>query len=271
MCTAITTDVSVGTALNIPLWTLCIFSALISLTAGVSRLNYPDMDEGSKNGKLGGHSLLMEFLICVILGYITTTSIYYETTVMPIQECLDENNRRHRKRSGERVTKSQMKLSRRTEQKHIALEGKPLEEGSMPSSVVMTMEAGQMSGLLLVSANRQTGGTIVTRGHVFWRGCPVRKTGPSMVWHWPRLPVFPGLPFYPSPSIAGNRHSEASGPFIQWGLNIFFFFFKSVNVCQSHTTKITHCFYFLTWQALIHGHELTEWDWNLRKTNYSGI
>lgn len=175
MCPAITTDVSVGTALNIPWWTLCIFSALISLTAGVSRLNYPDMDKGSKNGKLGGHSLLKEFLICVILGYITKTFIYYETTEIPLQECLFENNRRHRKRCGERVTKSQMMLSRRTEWKHIALEGKPLEEGSMPSSVVMTLEAGQMSGLLLVSANRQTGGTTVTRGHVFWRGYPVRK------------------------------------------------------------------------------------------------
>lgn len=59
MCSAITTDVSVGTALNIPWWTLCISSALISLTAGVSRLNYPDMDKGSKNGKLGGRSLLI--------------------------------------------------------------------------------------------------------------------------------------------------------------------------------------------------------------------
>lgn len=45
----------------------------------------------------------------------------------------------------------------------------------MPPSVVMNLDAGQMSGLLLVSANRQTGGTIVTRGHVFWRGCPVGK------------------------------------------------------------------------------------------------
>lgn len=39
----------------------------------------------------------------------------------------------------------------------------------------MSLDAGQMPGLLLVSANRQTGGTIVTRAHVFWRGCPVGK------------------------------------------------------------------------------------------------
>lgn len=78
-------------------------------------------------------------------------------------------------RREERLTKSQIKLRRRKKQKHTALEGKPLEEGSMPSSVVMSLDAGQMSGLLLVSANRQTGGTTVTRGHVFWRGCPMGK------------------------------------------------------------------------------------------------
>lgn len=83
--------------------------------------------------------------------------------------------KRHGKRREERATRSQIKLSRSREQKHTALEGKPLEEGSMPSSVVMSLDAGQMSGLLLVSANRQTDGTIVTRGHVFWRGCPMGK------------------------------------------------------------------------------------------------
>lgn len=36
---------------------------------------------------------------------------------------------------------------------HTILEGKPLEEGSMPSSVVMSLEAGQVSGLLPMSAN----------------------------------------------------------------------------------------------------------------------
>lgn len=38
------------------------------------------------------------------------------------------------------------------------------EEGSMPSSAVMSWDAGQISGLLLVSANRWTA---VTRGHIF--------------------------------------------------------------------------------------------------------
>lgn len=35
---------------------------------------------------------------------------------------------------------------------HKTLEGKPQEEGSMPSSVVMSLEAGQVSGLLPMSA-----------------------------------------------------------------------------------------------------------------------
>lgn len=65
------------------------------------------------------------------------------------------------------MTRSQIKLGSSGEQEHTALEGKPPEEGSMPPSVVMSLDAGQMSGLLLVSANRQTGGTIVRRGHVF--------------------------------------------------------------------------------------------------------
>lgn len=59
----------------------------------------------------------------------------------------------------------------------------------MPQNVVMSLDAGQMSGLLLVSANRQMGGTIVTRGHIFWRGCPVGKTGPRKAW-----PRHAGLP-----------------------------------------------------------------------------
>lgn len=44
--------------------------------------------------------------------------------------------------------------------------GQPPEEGSMPSSVVMGWDAGQRSGLLLVSANRRTA---VTGGgaHIF--------------------------------------------------------------------------------------------------------
>lgn len=80
--------------------------------------------------------------------------------------------------------RSQIKLSKSREQKHTALEGKPLEEGSMPSSVVMSLDAGQMSGLLLVSANRQTGETIVTRDTYFGDSAQWEKTGPSMLWHW---------------------------------------------------------------------------------------
>lgn len=53
----------------------------------------------------------------------------------------------------------------------------------MPPSVGMNLDAGQMSGLLLVSANRQMGGTIVTRGHVFGEDAQWGKTGPSMAWH----------------------------------------------------------------------------------------
>lgn len=37
------------------------------------------------------------------------------------------------------------------EQKHATLEGKPTEEGSMVASGVMTLDVGQMTGLLLVS------------------------------------------------------------------------------------------------------------------------
>lgn len=57
MYSATITDASVGTALNIPWWTLRIFCELISLTAGVSWLNYPDINKETKNGKLGGYSL----------------------------------------------------------------------------------------------------------------------------------------------------------------------------------------------------------------------
>lgn len=58
----------------------------------------------------------------------------------------------------------------------------------MPPSVVMSLDVGQMSGLLLVSANRQTGRTIVTRGHAFGK-----KLGPA--WHGAGqdMPVFPSL------------------------------------------------------------------------------
>lgn len=108
----------------------------------------------------------------------------------------------------ERETRSQIKLCRSREQKHTALEGKPLEEGSMPSSVVMSLDAGQMSGLLLVSANRQTGGTIVTRGHVFWRLCPMGKNWAQHAFGISQdMPVFPGLSFYPSVTVVGYRCS----------------------------------------------------------------
>lgn len=56
--------------------------------------------------------------------------------------------------------------------------GEPPEEGSMPSSVVMSWDAGQISGLLLVSANRRTA---VAGGHIFSkRRSAWRKNGPSM-------------------------------------------------------------------------------------------
>ena len=51
----------------------------------------------------------------------------------------------------------------------MAPEGKPQEEGSMPPSVVMSLDTGQMSGLSHVSASRQTGGTMLTRvTHIGW-------------------------------------------------------------------------------------------------------
>ncbi|MEQ2234915.1 hypothetical protein ILYODFUR_036306 [Ilyodon furcidens] len=47
-----------------------------------------------------------------------------------------------------------------------------------------------MSGLLLVSAKMQTGGTIVTRGDIFWTGRPVGKNCPEgstmTCWSSPR-------------------------------------------------------------------------------------
>lgn len=111
-------------------------------------------------------------------------------------------------------TRSQIKLSRSREQEHTALEGKPLEEGSMPSSVVMSLDAGQMSGLLLVSANRQTGGTIVTRGHVFWRRCPMgKKLGPACFGIGQGMPVFPSLSFYPTLSVVGYRDTGVENRF----------------------------------------------------------
>lgn len=76
--------------------------------------------------------------------------------------------------------------------------GKPLEEGSMPPSVVMSLDRGQMSGLLLVSANRQTGGTIVTRGHTYLRGCLMGKTGLRKAW-----PRHAGLPLSVFVSLVG--------------------------------------------------------------------
>lgn len=62
---ATTTDVSVGTALNIPWWKLCIFSALISLTADMSWLNYSDINKQNKNGRLDRYSVLILFLTSV--------------------------------------------------------------------------------------------------------------------------------------------------------------------------------------------------------------
>lgn len=175
MYSATTTDVSVGTVLNIPWWTLCIFSALISLTAGVSRLNYPDINKEQEWETGWILAVIMILNLCYIRLHNNTFHLLMGPPYCPCSVAVWKQCKRHGKRREEWATRIQIKLSRSSEQKHTALEGKPLEEGSMPSSVVMSLDAGQMSGLLLVSANRQTDRTIVTRGHVFRRGCPMGK------------------------------------------------------------------------------------------------
>lgn len=55
----------------------------------------------------------------------------------------------------------------------------------MPPSLVMSLDGGQTSGLSFVSANRQTGGTIATRGthselRAQWEKSGTEKLGPDM-------------------------------------------------------------------------------------------
>lgn len=72
--------------------------------------------------------------------------------------------------------------------------GEPPEEGSMPSSVVMSWDAGQISGLLLVSANRRTA---VTGGHIFSkRRSAWGKMGPAFLRPWHRLQIYAVLSGY---------------------------------------------------------------------------
>lgn len=81
-------------------------------------------------------------------------------------------------------------------QKHATLEGKPTEEESMVASGVMTLDVGQMTGLLLVSANRQTEQWTL-RGKQIVEGVPtMEKLG--LAWHWQRhLPLSHSLLILP--------------------------------------------------------------------------
>lgn len=64
----------------------------------------------------------------------------------------------------------------------------------MPSSVVMSWEAGQISGLWLVPANRRTA---VTGGHVFSkRRCVWGGMGPACLRPWHRLQIYAVLSGY---------------------------------------------------------------------------
>lgn len=58
----------------------------------------------------------------------------------------------------------------------MSLEGKPLGAGSMVAGAVMRLDGGQTSGLLLVSANRQTARTMAQRSHNP-EGCPLEEEG----------------------------------------------------------------------------------------------
>lgn len=58
----------------------------------------------------------------------------------------------------------------------VSLEGKPLGAGSMVAGAVMRLEEGQISGLLLVSANRQTVRTMAQGSHNP-EGCPLEEEG----------------------------------------------------------------------------------------------
>lgn len=83
-------------------------------------------------------------------------------------------------------------------QKHATLEGKPTEEESMVASGVMTLDVGQMTGLLLVSANRQTDRTMDTKRETdCGRGAHHGKTGPGMALAEasPSLTLSPDSPF----------------------------------------------------------------------------
>lgn len=55
-------------------------------------------------------------------------------------------------------------------------EGKPPGAGSMVAGAVMRLEGGQISGLLLVSANRQAARTMAQGSHNP-EGCPLEEEG----------------------------------------------------------------------------------------------
>lgn len=98
MCSSIATAVSVGNALSILWWTLCIFSALISRNTGTPQLNEESL---IKRVRMGSHVDLHRFMSFSIHVFITTTTT--TTTAVQVNWNLDwrKINTMHLGKSGE--------------------------------------------------------------------------------------------------------------------------------------------------------------------------
>lgn len=121
--------------------------------------------------------------------------------MITIQECLYENNRRHRKRCGERVTKSQMKQENRAHSS-----GGKASRGRINAIKCRNDFGSRPDVRIIACVSQQTDGWNNSHkgARILERVPSEKKLDPAWFGTGRGLPVFPGLPLCPSPSTAGN-------------------------------------------------------------------